>query len=54
MSNEVEFCGKCKRQQSQDDGYTCKICGKPTVTWNMDTESASAAQKKWEWRNPSG
>lgn len=53
-NNEVEFCGHCKRQQREEEGYKCKICGRPTVTWNTSTESAEKAMEKWKWRNPNG
>ncbi len=47
-SHEVEFCGHCKRQQTEAEGYTCKVCGRKTVTWNTRTESAEDALRKWK------
>jgi len=48
----VEFCGHCKRQQPYTgDPQKCKDCGRSTVTWNIDKESASDAERKWRQLN---
>jgi hypothetical protein len=41
-AHEIYYCGKCKQQPSA--GIKCKVCGKPTVSWDTSRESAAAAQ----------
>ena len=48
FSDEVYFCGNCKRQQLASEGEKCKQCGKITVSWYTKRESASDAMKKWK------
>jgi hypothetical protein len=47
-SDEVYYCGKCKRQQQEKEGIKCKVCGKTTVSWYTNRESAAEAHAKWE------
>ena len=47
MSDTVEFCGHCRRQQQEEQGYKCVDCGRPTVTWNTSKESSEDALNKW-------
>lgn len=46
--NEVYFCGKCRQQQQASAGIKCKSCGKITVSWYTDRESADDALRKWK------
>lgn len=50
-AHEVYYCGKCKQQQQSSAGIKCKVCGKPTVSWDTSRESAADAQRKWEHIN---
>ncbi len=51
MSDEVYFCGKCDRQQQTSAGIPCKICGKRTVSWYLNRESAEDVRRKWKRLN---
>ena len=51
-SQEVYYCGKCRRQQQTSGGERCKHCGKVTVSWDTSRESEADALKKWKLRNP--
>ena len=46
--HEVYFCGHCNRQQMPREGIGCKVCGRRTVSWKLDSEHASVAQSKWK------
>jgi len=46
--NIVHFCGKCKRQQPPEKGDRCIHCGKLTIVWDLDTESAETIMKRWK------
>jgi rRNA maturation endonuclease Nob1 len=50
-NNEVYYCGQCNRQQRVEEGIKCKICGKTTVSWYTDRESAAKVHEKWKWIN---
>jgi len=50
-SNEVYYCGKCRRQQEPSKGERCIICGKLTVSWHTDREKESDVQHKWKMIN---
>lgn len=45
--NEVYYCKNCRRQQGIDEGAFCKICGKITVSWNIDFENETDANRRW-------
>lgn len=45
--DEVEYCGRCDRQQSAG-ADKCKVCGRPTVTWDTSRESATDIRRKWK------
>lgn len=49
--SEVYFCGKCDRQQQTREGIPCKICGKSTVSWFTNKETAQDAKRKWKHIN---
>lgn len=51
QSDEVYYCGKCRRQQTPAEGEKCKVCGKQTVSWYTNRESHVEAQKRWEYIN---
>jgi hypothetical protein len=46
-SDEVYYCGRCRRQQQPSEGEQCKQCGRLTVSWHTNRESESDAMKKW-------
>jgi rRNA maturation protein Nop10 len=47
-SDEVYYCGKCRRQQQPSQGEKCKVCGKATVSWHTNRESEDDAYRKWK------
>jgi rRNA maturation protein Nop10 len=47
-SDEVYYCGKCRRQQLPSQGEKCKVCGKVTVSWYTNRESEDDAYRKWK------
>lgn len=49
--DEVFFCGKCRRQQTPEEGERCKVCGKVTVSWHTNRESESDAMSRWKLVN---
>lgn len=49
--SEVYYCGKCRRQQSPSAGERCKVCGRITVSWNIDRESEKDALNRWRQIN---
>jgi hypothetical protein len=44
--DEVFFCGSCRRQQEPRKGLRCVQCGKETIIWNINKESASDIQAR--------
>lgn len=46
--DEVFFCGACRRQQEPHKGELCTQCGRQTIIWNINRESASSMQARWE------
>lgn len=47
FSDEVYYCGSCRRQQQSSQGEKCIQCGKQTVSWDTTRETEADAQKKW-------
>jgi rRNA maturation endonuclease Nob1 len=50
-SDEVYYCGHCRRQQDPKEGERCKICGKITVSWFLRRESEETAYERWKYIN---
>lgn len=48
LSNEVYYCGHCRRQQQPSEGERCKVCGRLTVSWYTNRETEADAKKKWQ------
>jgi hypothetical protein len=49
MVDDIQYCGKCNRQQQSSEGMThCKICKSRVITW--DTNKVSAAEIKAMWK----
>jgi uncharacterized protein YukE len=46
--DEVYYCGRCRRQQSPQEGELCKICGIPTISWFTHREDADTVHQRWE------
>ncbi len=54
MTNEVYYCGKCRRQQQPSQGEKCKSCGRLTVSWYVNTETEQDVLRKWKRINGKG
>jgi hypothetical protein len=52
--DEIYFCGRCRRQQTPEQGEKCIHCGRLTVSWYTNRESEADAKKKWDQVNPGG
>lgn len=47
----TEVCGRCNREQQSKEGNSCKICGRPTITFNSKYENYSEKIKQWKRLN---
>jgi hypothetical protein len=51
LQDEVQYCGKCRRQQQPSQGEKCIHCGKQTVVWDINRQKEEEVMKAWRHIN---